>query len=151
MASITTEILINATPATVWNILTDFSAYPAWNPFILKIEGRPETGTRLKALIRPEGATGMTFTPLVLEATPEREFRWRGQLGIPGLMDGEHRFHIEPRPEGGVRFLHEENFTGILVPLFMGMMKTGSLAGFNAMNRAIKERAERAEAVKGAI
>lgn len=45
----------------------------------------------------------MTFRPTVLVAEPDRELRWRGRLLVPGLLDGEHAFVVEPRGDGGVR------------------------------------------------
>jgi ribosome-associated toxin RatA of RatAB toxin-antitoxin module len=39
MKSITTAIVMNANREKVWNILSDFPAYPDWNPFITKITG----------------------------------------------------------------------------------------------------------------
>jgi hypothetical protein len=91
-----TEIDIAATPDRVWSILTDFSAYPDWNPFIRSIRGVPEQGARLVVRIQPSGAKAMTFRPTVLTATRDRELCWLGRLLVPGLFDGEHRFTIQP-------------------------------------------------------
>jgi hypothetical protein len=120
----------------------NFPAYAQWNPFIVRIEGHPIVGTRLKATMKPEGSNGMTFTPTVLQSDPNREFRWLGHLFFPGLFDGEHSFRIEPISEGRCRLLHEETFRGVLVPLFLKQLQTGTLAGFHAMNKALKARAE---------
>ena len=45
----------------------------------------------------------MRFKPRVLKAEPNRELRWLGHLGIPGLFDGEHIFTIEPLDQERVR------------------------------------------------
>lgn len=37
---IDTEIFIDASAESVWHVLTDFAAYPDWNPFIRTIEGQ---------------------------------------------------------------------------------------------------------------
>jgi Polyketide cyclase / dehydrase and lipid transport len=39
MKEIHTEIEINAPGESVWRALTDFAAYPEWNPFIRRVEG----------------------------------------------------------------------------------------------------------------
>lgn len=142
--TIHTEIEIEATSARVWEVLTDFAAYSHWNPFVVQIEGKPVVGAQLKAVIKPEGSKGMAFTPTVVEATIEREFRWRGTLISAAIMEGEHRFCIEPGENGRVRFVQAESFRGIFAPLILALIRTSTLAGFNAMNRALKERAERA-------
>ena len=85
------EIQINAPPRRVWRALTDFDAYPEWNPFIRSIQGDPEVGSRLSARIEPPGARGMTLRPTVRALEPGRELRWLGHLLIPGLADAEHR------------------------------------------------------------
>ena len=45
---IATEIDIAAPASHVWNILSDFSLYPDWNPFIFKIKGAPRVGTWIR-------------------------------------------------------------------------------------------------------
>ncbi|WP_027158793.1 SRPBCC domain-containing protein [Methylobacter luteus] len=137
-----TEIEIDATPAQIWAILTDFAAYPAWNPFIKYIHGIPRQGDRLEVRIQPGGAKGMTFRPAVLAADAGRELRWLGSFLLPGVFDGEHRFVIEPLASGKVLFRQSERFSGMLVPIFKGSLERDTKRGFEEMNRALKARAE---------
>jgi hypothetical protein len=85
----------------------------------------------------------MTFKPTVLEAEPERELRWLGRFLVPGVFDGEHSFHIEPIDDRRVRFVQAERFRGALVPVF-GKTLEQTRRGFEAMNQALKRRAEAA-------
>lgn len=137
-----TQILINATPQKVWQVLTNFSAYPSWNPFIKKLTGDVEVGRRIKARIEPPNAQGMTFKPLVLAYTPNKEFRWKGNFIIPGLFDGEHIFELVDNGNGTTTFTQAESFSGILVPLFKKMIDGPTTQGFEAMNVALKNLAE---------
>jgi len=140
---IRTSILIKAAPARVWSILMDFEQYPDWNPFIKTIAGEAEKGARITAYIEPPGAKGMTFKPKVLVVEPEREFRWLGHLFIPGLFDGEHIFELSDNGNGTTTLVQRERFGGILIPLFKKMLNDNTLRGFEAMNEALKARAER--------
>ena len=137
-----TEIAIEATAERVWEILTDFAAYPAWNAFIPCISGSGTVGSRLDLQMRPPGGRSMQLRPTVLAAAPSQELRWLGQLGVPGLFDGEHRFRIEPLGTKRVRFVQEERFTGLLAPLVLRFIESGTRRGFEAMNQALKVRAE---------
>jgi hypothetical protein len=139
---IRTEIEINAPPERVWRQLTDFAAFPKWNPFIRSAAGEPREGSRLEVNLQPSGARAMTFRPRVLKAEPQRELRWLGRLAIPGLFSGEHIFSVEPRLGGGTRFVQREIFRGLLVPLMAKSLDRDAKRGFEEMNRALKERAE---------
>ncbi|MBI4505573.1 MAG: SRPBCC domain-containing protein [Chloroflexi bacterium] len=143
MKEIHTEIEIAAPAERVWQILTDFARYPAWNPLICRVRGEAEAGARLEVHIRPAGGRAVTFWPTVVVAEPGRELRWRGRLFLPGLFDGEHVFTIEPLGARWVRFVQREVFTGLLVPLVARSLDTGTRRGFEAMNRALREQAER--------
>lgn len=146
MKEIYTEIEISATPERVWQILTDFEALPEWNPFMRRASGEVKVGAKLEVFLQPSGGRGMTFKPTVVEATPNREFRWLGNLGVRGLFDGEHSFTIEPLGENRVRFVHRESFRGLLVPLLLLMVEKDTRRGFEEMNQALKTQAEQASA-----
>ena len=147
MKKLHAEIQISTTPDVVWDTLMDFPSHEEWNPFIVTIEGQPEVGSKLKARLQlPEGMAS-NFTPTVTVAEPNRRFEWLGVLGFRGIFDGRHQFTIEPT-SGGTRFIQSEEFTGILAPLFMRMIGKKTAAGFELMNQALKERAEKAPAEK---
>lgn len=141
-AQLHSEITIQATPGRVWEVLTDFAAYPAWNPFIPQISGPLTAGARLDVQLQPPHGRGMRMHPTVLAAEPGRELRWLGHLGIAGLFDGEHRFRIEPLGAERARFIQEERFSGLLAPLFLRFIERSTQQGFAAMNQALKARSE---------
>lgn len=140
-AVISTTTDIDASPQAVWDVLTDFATYRDWNPFMDRIEGIPEVGRKLVVHMTPPGRRAMTFQPTVLTATPARELRWLGKLGVGGLFDGEHSFVLTPIADRTTRLVHEERFSGILVALFKGTLKS-SHTGFDAFNSALKKRVE---------
>ena len=141
MKHLVTEIKIDAPTDVVWNVLTDLAAYPTWNPFIVEAVGNAVVGTKLKNRLEPPGGKSMTFKPTVTVVDPEARFEWLGVLGVRGLFDGRHIFELEANGDS-TKFVHREEFTGIVVPLFARSLEKGTKAGFEAMNQAIKERAE---------
>ena len=141
MKRIETQIAIAAPPERVWAILTDFPAHASWNPFITAISGEPRQGGRLAIRVEPPGGRGMNFRPRLLAVQPGRELRWLGRLFVPGLFDGEHYFLLEPAA-GGTRLTHGEKFSGLFVAM-MGRSGFDPIErGFEAMNQALKARAE---------
>jgi hypothetical protein len=143
MKELRTEIAIGASPEAVWAILTNFAAFPQWNPFIREASGEQKVGGKLRIHIVPPGGKGMVFTPTLLAFETNRELRWLGRLGVPGLFDGEHGFTLEPIDGGQTKLTQREVFTGVLVPLFARSLDDGTRKGFEAMNLALKERAEK--------
>jgi len=137
-----TEIDIHATPETVWNILTDLEHYPEWNPFIVQSRGHVAVGNELINRMQPPGGKATTFKPTVTAVDAAQTFEWLGRLGVPGVFDGRHRFELEPTPSGGTRVVHAEQFQGVLVRLLRKSLDTRTNAGFEAMNAALKTRAE---------
>lgn len=143
MHPLQTSIDIAASPTRVWSVLTDFAAYPLWNPFVRSIAGDLVPGAVLRVTVQPEGGKAMSFEPRLLTCQAERELRWKGQVLMPGLFDGEHYFQLAARAPAATLFTHGERFSGLLVPLVLrGTLKRATLAGFEAMNRALKQRAE---------
>jgi hypothetical protein len=142
MKEVNNEVDINASAEQVWHLLTDFARFPQWNPFIRRASGEPTTGARLELTIQPSGTQGTTSRPTVLKAEPNRELRWRGRSLLPGLLDVEHIFTIEPLGANHVRFTQREIFTGLLVAFRGGSLDRDTRRGFREMNQALKLRAE---------
>jgi hypothetical protein len=140
------EIDIDAPAERVWETLTNIADYSIWNRFIPHLAGVLVPGERLEVRIEPPGGAAMTFRPTVLAVEPARRLQWVGHLLTPGLFDGEHQFEIHPLGPGRVRFVQQERFTGVLVPLFARNLNAHTLPGFNVMNAALKARAEAAGA-----
>jgi hypothetical protein len=140
MSDIRTSIEIDAPAGTVWSVLTDFGAYPEWNPYT-RIEGEAAVGERLRVSPGPEVGRAPTFRPRVLVADG-RELRWLGHLFTPGLFDGEHSFVIEELDEGRSKFTQSEEFSGLLVRPIMRFVGEDTESNFRGVNEALAARAE---------
>jgi hypothetical protein len=141
MRELSTTIDIEAPPETVWAVLTDFERYPDWNPF-MRVVGRPNEGAHLVVDVTPPGKRGFRFRPTVTRVERPRELRWVGQLFVPGLYDGEHRFTLESAVDGGTRLIHAESFDGVLVGVVNRFVGAATERGFHEMNAALKARVE---------
>jgi hypothetical protein len=132
---------IQAAPERVWEVLTDLAAYQEWNPFIVRAEGEVGPGRRLTLRMQPVGGRAMTLRPRLVAVAVNRELRWRGTLGMPGLMDADHSFVLQPQAVG-TRLIQRETFRGVLVPFVARSLDRNTLPAFVAMNEALKQRAE---------
>lgn len=135
------EIDIDATPEVVWQVLTDLDAYREWNPFITSSDGNAGVGERLVNRMEPPGGMAITLKPHVTVVEDQKAFEWLGKVGFWGLFDGRHRFDLEATPTG-TRFVQSEDLDGVLVRLLRHSVDTSTKAGFEAMNLALKARAE---------
>ena len=140
MSDIHTSVEIDAPAETVWSVLTDFEAYPEWNPYT-RIEGVPRVDERLRVSPGPEAGRAPTFRPRVLVADG-RELRWLGHLFTPGLFDGEHSFVVEALDEGRSKLTQAEGFSGLLAGVVLRFIREETEANFRGVNEALKARAE---------
>lgn len=143
---IRTSIEIDASPETVWGVLTNTAAYPEWNSFIVEWTGDRALGARQNVLLQPAGGKPQRFRPRIVALDEGRELVWLGRLGIPGLLDGRYRFVVEPLAGGRTRLRHEETLAGALVPALRRLLTETTPTGFERMNRELAARAEVATA-----
>ena len=143
MKEVEAEIDIAAPATVVWEVLTDFPHYPDWNPFIRSIAGELTFGERLVMTVQPAGCRPWTSHPKILHVAPHREILMQERLLLPGLLDVEQAWLIEPSDGMFVRLCQRRRFSGLLLPL-LRRLPDKILAGLEAMNRALKARAESA-------
>ena len=131
MKEIETTIEVAASPAEVWDVLTDGAGHADWDPHIESITGTIAVDEKLAVKFRGS----MTFKPVVTVASEGETFEWLGRLGMPGIFDGRHRWDLEATPTG-TRITQSERFSGVLVPL-MGKLLRKTISDFEASNEAL--------------
>lgn len=140
--TIRSAIEIRAPIDVCWQVLTDFESYPDWNPHIRRVRGRVEHGSRIAIYSRPPGGRLIVMRPTVIAWDPPHELRWRATFIHPRLFCGEHGFRLERTGEARVRFVQDERFSGLLVPLYARLRLARTRSGFERVNEALRERAE---------
>jgi hypothetical protein len=142
MHSVRTSVSIAAPPDAVWRVLTDFSAYPQWNEVIRSVRTEARVGAPMRFTIQIEGMRPLPLAAKIVRCAPGRELAWRGGAPIvPGLAWGEHYFELAPSGDG-TQLTHGENFGGLLGLLVRGVAHARVVRTYEALNRAIKARAE---------
>lgn len=137
-----TQIDIQAPAKKVWDILMDFKSYGDWNPFIRKISGKIEPDSKLNLSLQLEGRDPMNISPKLVICEQNRHFAWKGKLLFTGLFDGEHHFEVVPVNDSSCRFVHYENFSGVLIPFVKKMLDQSTRRAFENMNLKLKQKAE---------
>jgi len=143
--TIRTEHRVDASPDSVWELLTDFPRFPEWNPLHRRIRSRGplRPGTKITISLKMgnfrsiHGARLTTFDP------ERREFGWVAQAGlVPGLVVVERSFRVEADENGGARLVQDERDSGFGVPLLFagGRFERRIRQGFDALADAIRAR-----------
>lgn len=132
------SVTIDAPAQRVWEILTDTTSWPQWDPNCERIEGDGSvTGSRIKVFTRLKPGVG--FRVQVQEVVPHQRLVWGA--GMPfGLFKGERTFTLEP---DGARthFTTREVFSGPMLKLIGRSIPDLSRA-FEQFTAGLKHRAE---------
>jgi hypothetical protein len=134
---------IRSPAADVWDVVADAAAYGEWSPFVTSLDDPIVAGARSTVVLRLGDRKPQTLRPRIVDLVPGRAFEWHGTLGLPGLLDGRHRFEVRPTEEGACEFVHRERLTGLLVPLVRGILTGPTPEAFVAHNVALRDRVER--------
>ena len=139
MKTVSATIDIGVPPTQVWAILTDLGSYHEWNPLFVEAGGNVAVGQRIRLRSKhPANGRLMTVKPRITAVQPGTELRWASSL--PGLISGEHSFTLTATGHG-TRLVQSESFKGLLTR-FSGKTFARAEAAFQAVNEALKERAE---------
>ena len=148
MREIRTTADIHAAAQRVWDVLEDLPTYKDWNPYITRAEGDVEVGGTLKLRLELPGGEALSVQPVVLEAEAPRELRWLWAKGFSGICDTEQCFTLVPKGENRTHVIHRITCTGLALSLpgigaaTNARLETNFRQGLEAMNRALKSRAQ---------
>jgi hypothetical protein len=139
MIRIETSAFIAAPPGEVWRVLTDFSAFPQWNPLVLRAEGEPADGARLRLLIAQPDGSGIRrwLSATIDEWRPGEGLAWTG--GPWPIFRGHHWFGLAAK-DGGTVLTHGEDMSGLYPWLRRREIAEHFRPGYEQMNAALVRR-----------
>ena len=132
------ETVIDAPSSEVWDVLVDAEAWPTWDSGVLRVEGYPKLGSKLKVV--SEANPQRAFALRVTEMDPPTSMVWMGGMPL-GLFRGVRRFQVSPEA-GSSRFTMREDYSGPLVPLISRSIPDLQPT-FDRFARGLKARVER--------
>jgi hypothetical protein len=129
---------IKAPADKIWQILTDGSRYPEWDPWAIRIEGKIAAGEKVTAYTKlsPDRA----FPVKVTTFEPGRKMVWTGGMPL-GLFKGIREFILAPKGDGTVDFTVREVFSGPMLAL-MSRSLPDMTKPFQDFVNGLKARAE---------
>ena len=139
------SIVIASSLDNTWNELTHFKQYPAWNPYLVSVEGDLVPGEKISiTLVTENFDKPFTTSPTIASVELRRQFHWENGFSVPGLYDTRHFFVLEEIGKTETRLLQFEEFRGVLVWLLPERPKRQRAAekGFALMHQALKLRLE---------
>lgn len=137
-----TEIIIDATPEQVWQVLTDTESYPDWNEIIVKMDGEIVDQAPIDVLFK----AGVDAKPKLyhhehLHVTDGVEFYW-SDVAILGVTD-RHCFRVEATEDGKTRFIQSDQALGGATWLLGKRFMKAQLDIYPIFNRSLKAEVER--------
>lgn len=130
------EIVIEAPPDTVWDVLTAIDDWPTWNTDVKEasLQGSLAPGTQFRWKAGPG-----TITSTFQHIDRPRLIAWTGRtFGVNAL----HVWRLEPR-DGATHVRTEETFDGLVARLFRGRLQKQLDDGLESGLRHLKAEAER--------
>ena len=140
---------IEAPPEVVWGVMLDLRAYPAWNPFVVQVDG-PEgraaaVGDELVLHVRWANGRGVTTRETISRLDPPAdgragalEYDFGGPLARLGLVRGRRLQEVEGSAAGST-YRTSERLHGLLA---FAAPISRVRDGFERHAAALKARAE---------
>ena len=135
-ATVSTEVIIDATPEEVWNVLIETEKYPEWNPVMVKVSGRHEVGKKLTFTIAGMGDKPIDMDAKVFKVEKPTHLEQKG--GTWGLITFHHQYILE-KVEQGTKVIQKEDYSG--AGLIFWDYKTMNKV-YDSSNQALKKRVE---------
>jgi hypothetical protein len=138
-----TEIIINASPTQVWEVLTDFESYDNWAVFFKGMTGEIKDKGKVIATfqLNPKRKK-ISDIDHTISYEEGRSFGW-SEKAIIGIIDN-HMFIVEDAGNGKTRFIQSDEFQKGGTWILGGFIsKTIGRKRYPLFNRSLKSEAEK--------
>jgi hypothetical protein len=143
MPSLYTATEIDAPKQKVWQAVFHKEQWRNWNTFLFDCDPThpfKEGEEVLLALQRLPGEEETEFQPLITLVQPGVCLKWVSS--IPGFRN-EHIFEFQEIGVNRTKYIHRENFSGMLTRLFLPFIRQDEQQGIKRMARELKRYVER--------
>lgn len=130
------EVVIDAPVASIWEVLTDIRQWPAWNPSVSTVSMYGEFGPGTEFHWK---ADGVMIVSTLQEIEPHRRLVWTGRMPFIRAI---HVWTFEAR-EGKTFVRNEESFQGWLAWLLSGPFTRMLEASLEKMLQSLKRECEK--------
>ena len=134
--SVHTEIVINAEPAQVWSVLSDFERHEEWNTVLRAVKGELVLGTDVTYEFHQDKDSVSQIPATVRAIVPNELLNQRG--GYSTILTFDHKYILEPTKTGTKLKIYEE-YTGVGVHFWD---EKPVQQAYEKLATLIKERAE---------
>lgn len=135
------RIGVQAPAEVIWDILYDLPGWSEWNPTYPAAEGTIRIGETLTVTLALPGQGQQVIKPRVLEWVPHEQLHWRLSL-LGGMIRTTRYIEITQLAEASCIVDNGELFGGLMGASLGKRMGRSVRRGFEAMNEALKARAE---------
>lgn len=135
------RIGVQAPAEVVWEVVYDLGRWADWNPTYPRAEGEIRIGGTLSLTLALPGEAHQELRPKVLEWVPNEQLHWRLTL-LGGMISTLRYIEIEALAPESCVVSNGEFFGGLMGPSLGRRMGRTVRRGFQAMNEALKARAE---------
>ncbi len=130
------EIIINASPEKVWEVLTDTEGYANWNPVMKLLEGEVKEGNKVKYQFIQDSDNISEIGATVVQIRPNEVLNQKG--GIPLVLTYNHKYLLESAGNSTTVTIHED-YRGIFVNFWNPKPVEEA---YKRLNIALKEQVE---------
>jgi hypothetical protein len=143
MNEISTKITLEAPAERIWELLSDCSLYPNWNPVIKQASGKLAEGEHLSFVVAFIESAPFEVKPKVLSVEPGKGFCWQQSVYFTGIFNWKYCAGLEAITHEKLIFMQRFSFGGIIGPLFTLAMKSHVASGLARMNEALRRWGEK--------
>jgi len=139
LPTVRVETIIPAPRQAVWDVLVDFARYPEWNPFTIRVETAGRIGDSVRMDVNL-GGWRLKMRERLRVFEPPHRIGWGLHLLGGRLLDCTRVQELESIGERETRYICQESFRGLSVPLFFGAFRQAMQDGFEANAKALARR-----------
>lgn len=104
------ELVIEATPDEVWEVITDAETYSSWNTVLVDAKGDFVEGGAVTYQMKIGDSEPSEVTPAIKQIKTSELLHQGG--GMKGVLTYDHQWQLTP-VEGGTQVVQHEDYTGI--------------------------------------